>query len=475
MVNCLRLKNFLIAERTVLRVLIKTLLATAALSGAGASADAESLRAAVQRALTTNPSIKAVSAEMKASAYELYQTRENYLPTVEVFGELGAQHVNDPAFLPITDNSKTQRRQQVGVNAKLVLFDGYRRANMVYARAARLDGNVFKLLDASETMALNATEAYLDVYRNQRLLAVARSNLERHQDISQRVRSLVDGGRLPYSDLLTAEDRVDAANLAIIDVKRSLRDANARYERVIGNAPSSISGIFAAKVPSSLSQLTQRALSNNFRIHHANTKIDEVRANKQIVLSDNLPEVSLNAGSTYGMNRNGLSGDRSDTYVGLAVKWTVYQGGRKFERNALVQSEYQAGFQRDTVVREVRELAAQSWNNYVTSAERRTQLEQQLEINQLIVGVYATEFDAAKRTLLDLLEVERSRFNVEFQKVSADASLVYSTFRVLATQGTLAEYFGVKRSNIALEPNFRERARTSPSSLIFNTTIGPLE
>lgn len=445
------------------------------LAFAGMSASADTIQQAVRKALGTNPAIKATSAETRASAFELLQTRSEFLPTVRVFGEVGVQRVDDPAFLPDEDNDKTQSRNQVGVAARVILFDGYRRSNLVYARAARVDGNVFRLLDASETMALNASEAYIDVVRNRSLLGVAQRTLARHREIETRVRALVDGGRLPYSDLLTIQDRVDAAELAIIDVRRALRDANARYERVIGDAPAAGMRLASARVPSSLAQLTQTALQRNYRIQFAQARIDEVRFNREIVLSDDWPEFSLNAGGSYGVNRNGLSGDRSDVFIGLGLNWEIYQGGRKYERNALAELGYQAAFERDTAVREVRELAAQAWNNYLTASERAGNLRQKLEINRLIVAAYDEEFEAAKRTLLDLLEVERARFNAEFQSVSADASRAFSTYRVLAAQSSLAEHFGVAASDMALEPNFRARARSGGPNFIFDTTIEPLQ
>lgn len=456
-----------------MKILTTMVLVTALCAGIGGPAFAETLSAAVKRALTTNPAIKASSAEMKASANDLFQLREDFLPTVDLYGEAGYQRVDDPAYLPTTDNDLTQTRGQIGINAKLVLFDGYRRANRVYSRSARLDGNVFRLLDASETMALNATEAYIDVFRHRQLLGVAKRNLARHAEIEDRVRALVDGGRLPYSDLLTIEDRVDAANLTIIDVRRALRDADARYERVVGNKPGAGLRISGVRIPASEALLTKTALKNNFRIRNAQTKIDEARFNREIVLSDNLPEFSLNAGGGYGVNRNGLSGKRTDAYIGLGLNWTLYQGGRSFERNALAERTYQASFERDTIVREVHELAQQSWSNYIAASERATQLAQQLEINRLIVQYYSDEFDAAKRTLLDLLEVERSRYNVEFQSVSADASRVFSTYRVHAAQSTLASQFGIKPTDMALEPTYRQRAKTSPR-YIFDSTIEPL-
>jgi len=101
-------------------------------------------------------------------------------------------------------------------------------------------------------------------------------------------------------------------------------------------------------------------------------------------------------------------------------------------------------------------------------------LAQQLRINKLIVSVYGEEFEAATRSLLDLLDVERSKFNVEFQKVNADSSRAFSTYRVLAVQSVLAAHFGVKQSEIAFDPNFQDRARKS-QTFVFDVNIEPLK
>ena len=103
-------------------------------------------------------------------------------------------------------------------------------------------------------MALNATEAYIDVYRHQALLTVARRNIQTHIDIGNQVRDLVEAGRLPFSDELTIEDRIGAAQLVELEVQRSLRDAVARYERVIGRAPSGGMSLTQVKLPGNIDE-----------------------------------------------------------------------------------------------------------------------------------------------------------------------------------------------------------------------------
>ncbi|MEM1076157.1 MAG: TolC family protein [Pseudomonadota bacterium] len=437
------------------------------------NAQAESLREAVRFAVATNPSVKASEAETRATAFELLQLEREYLPTVTLNAETGLQRVDDPENLSPADNDELTDRDQLGLRAELVLFDGFRRANLVYANAARVDGSIFRLLDASETMALNATEAYIDVYRHRVLLEVAKRNVAKHEEIGERVRALVDGGRLPYSDELTIDDRIRSARLAQLDVERALRDANARYIRVIGRGPTGGMSVPRAPAPQSLEALTSEAVDSSYRVQFARTQIDQSRFQSEAILADRKPRVTLNAGVVRDINRNGVDGTRTDQTLGLGMRWTLYQGGRAAEENALAELTSRALSEQTLAVREVTELAARTWNAYRTNLERTRQLSEQLRINRLIVEVYGEEFEAAKRTLLDLLEVERARFNVEFESVGAEAGLAFSTYRALATQSKLAGFFGLAASELALEPAFQQRARVSPAT-VFDTTIAPL-
>ena len=456
-----------------MRKIIKPLAASCLMMLTCAPVTAESLSDAVRFALKDNPSVKASQADMRATAYEMMSLRGEFLPTLDLVGEYGYQKVDDTT-LSAADNDTTKSRSRIGLNGKVVIFDGLRRANLVYAEGARVDGSIFRLLDASETLALNATEAYIDVVRHQTLLEVARRNVEKHREIGRRVADLVAGGRLPYSDELTIDDRINSARVAQLEVERSLRDAVARYVRVIGRSPSGAMALASARVPASLDALTQAAITNNNRILFSQTEVDRSKHREQAVIADAAPVVSFNYGLNRELNRNGVTAQRNDAYIGLGVTWKLYQGGRKAERNAMAERSYKANYEREVAVRDVSELAARSWINLTSNSERTAILTQQLQINRTIVDVYGEEFDAAKRTLLDLLEVERARFNVEFQKVSSDASLAFSTYRVLAAQGTLVEHFGVKKTDIAPIPGFQKQALTSPMS-VFDVAIEPLK
>ncbi len=438
-------------------------------------ASAESLKSAVQAALTTNPSVLAATSEARANAYDLLKLQSEFQPTVTLYGRAGAQRLNDPASLSVADSGDTLFAREIGLEAELVLFDGARRANLVYSNAARVDGSIFRLLDASETLALNATEVYIDTYRHRRLLNAASRNLRRHQVIGRKVGDLVESGRLPVSDRLQIQDRIRAAQLVIIDMQRSVKDAEARYKRIVGHAPRSGMSVPGVRVHvGKLQDLLRVSVENSHRVRIANIAIDRAEYEKQVVEADRKPRISLNAGIRRGSDLDGNRDSETDTFVGVRMNWILHQGGRTARSRAEIERKHKAMSERNVAMREVRELAERTWNGHVANSERLRLLSQQFTTNRQLVTQFNTEFEAGTRSLLDVLEAERASFEVEFEKISAEASLSFSAYRLLATQSRLAQHFGVSPADGVLIPNFEDRALQSPTS-VFKTNIPSLD
>lgn len=440
------------------------------------SARAESMQSAVHAAVTTNPKAQAGKENVKASALELLQLEEDFMPRLSLYGDAGAQYFDDPTRLSPQDNRRTRFGREIGLAAEVTLFDGYRRANRVYRNSARVDESIFKLLDASETLALNAVEAYIDVIRHTDLLGVADQNIRRHVEISRSVKKLVKVGRLSSSDEFEIDEQLLAARLSRLEVKQALENAKVRYETVIGHKPTANMSVpNVRELPDTLRELLIRSVSNNFRVRLADTRIQQSKYQAGINRSDELPELKLRAGIRHGSDLDGLSGSESDAFVGLQLNWDLYAGGRKARRSALSRRTSEALAERAEVVREVQELTSRDWISYGTGIERTVLLGNQRAAARKAADQYQMQFDGGTRSLLDVLDAERTFFNVRFEEVSAKASLAFSQFRLLATQSQLATYFGARPADVPLMPNYEKRARAGRPAAIFNTEIRALE
>lgn len=437
---------------------------------------AESLASAVRAAVTNNPASQAADADVRATLFELLELRGEYQPEVTLFGEVGAQVVDNPASLSAADNGELRGTAQIGIGVEYTVFDGYRRENLVYRNATRLDASILRAMDASETLALNAVESYIDVVRLKGLAQLAADNVRRHEEIGAQVGDLVDGGRLPQSDLFLVDDRIAAARDAQIGLDQSLANAGARYIRVVGRAPQGGMSVPELRsAPKDLRSFQNEAVRRSYRVRVADKVARESVFDGNIKEAARKPRITLNGGVTYGVNRDGNSSDKADAFVGARMNWILYNGRRPAQTAGIRERTRQAELERRVAADEVRELTARTWNGYLRNAKRSRVLDEQLRANFLIVRQYRDELSAAKRSLLDVLEAERTLFNVKFQKISSDAALTFSRYRMLAARSRLADHFGVSKANTLFAPDYEERALQSPKSAVFNTVVEPLK
>ncbi|MEM7067359.1 MAG: TolC family protein [Pseudomonadota bacterium] len=459
---------------------MKTRTAILALAGicvAAASSHAASMKEAVRQAVMENPTGRADAANIRAVAGELKQSQTAFAPTVDVFGDAGYQRRRSPTASTVSTNrDDTLFTREIGVRASLLLFDGLERANIVYRNAARLDGATYHLLSTSETLALNAVEAYIDVVRHQLLMAETRTNIQRHNAILSQIRERVSGGKSPVSDRTQIEERVFAAKAVAVEVQNALQDAEAKYRRVTGHSPSGVMRIPRIPgLPKSKKSFVWESVANNYSIKQAQKAIREFEYEREASRAGILPRVSLDGRASKAANRSGTTGRESDLYVGLTLSWRLYDGGLTNARERTSAERIsEAEFRYDAAVRDVTELAENSWNSRVNGSKRNSLLRSQVNTNESIVESYRSEYILSKRSLLDVLDAERARFNAKFQQISAQASANFASFRMLATMSKLAAYFGVSASALARTPDVEEQL-TDSTVPIFDITIEPLQ
>ena len=435
-------------------------------------AHAESLGNAVRRAVRTNPSARAAQAGAAARAGELRGTRSLYLPKVDAFGEAG--FVNDSA------NGSSRHMDftaKVGIEASYTLYDGYRRANEVYRNAARLDESLYNALSAASTTALNAVEAYVDVKRHRDLAAIANTNIARHREIRRLIVAQVDGGAAPVSDRFQIDERLLAARSVRQEIRKALADAETKYERVIGRRPGK--GLKVPRVrhlPRSLAALEAAVRKRNYAIARAAKAISAAEYALEGEKGANRPNVSLYGRVSEGNDAGGVKGRNREAFAGLKLSWTLYDGGLSSARQDTLHAEAsEALLRRDATIREVVEVAGRSWNAYVLGGKRHAILVRQERAASKIVRNYREEYSLSKRSLLDVLDAERARFNTGFQRISAHAAARFAQYRMLAVQSRLISHFGAK-SSVAVptyRPAYEERVVGRPRE-VFNVTIEPL-
>ncbi|GAB4228213.1 MAG: TolC family outer membrane protein [Methyloligellaceae bacterium] len=416
-----------------------------------ASAHAISLREAVQQAIDTHPTVAASQANRAASDYQLKQAKGRLLPTIDTIGDVGSQKIIRPNSLGPGLNDRWRNRQTIAVTVRQTLFQGWDRANDIYKNAARVDAAALRVLESSQGLGLEAVEAYIDVHRHSRLIAIARNNVKRHREILRLVRTRHEGGKAPRSEVDQTLERVAGSEAVIAEIEQSQLEAIAKYRKVIGREPDGTHTVpYPRRMPLNRRTAIDIALANHPTIRAAGAEADVARYEYRQSRSSYYPTVSLEGTASWGEDIDGIQG-RNDEVVGKVVlSWNIFDGLIKVNRRRELAERWTAAqLERDVRIREVVEAIDRALAAFQAGKARVDSFEEQVDINRKVVKTYFEEYELSKRSLLDLLDAENALFNSQFQLESVRAVHIFSAYQLLAGTGQLLTALNVRAPEAA--------------------------
>ncbi len=142
-----------------------------------ARAERFSINDAISQAVLTNPSIGEASANRRATETELRQTQSTLLPQVRLEARVGPERFTQDISPPPLGNGEWLNGRSGSVVVRQILFDGLASIHDIWRQAARVNAASFRVRERSELTALDAAEAYIDVVRFLRLVALADQKL----------------------------------------------------------------------------------------------------------------------------------------------------------------------------------------------------------------------------------------------------------------------------------------------------------
>ena len=136
-----------------------------------------SINDAITQAVLTNPGVGEASANRRATETELRQTQGTLLPQVRLEARVGPERFDQQIVPRPLGNGQWLNGKSGSVVVRQVLFDGSASIHDIWRQAARVNAASFRVRERSELIALDAAEAYIDVVRFLRLVALANQKL----------------------------------------------------------------------------------------------------------------------------------------------------------------------------------------------------------------------------------------------------------------------------------------------------------
>lgn len=436
-------------------------------------AGALSLRDTVQQTLDGNPEIRAAVANRHATDHELRQSQGRYLPDVNLDADYGREKIDRPEGFAEDVNDRWRKRRQVTMTVRQVLFDGWEIANAVYRNAARVDSAALRAMSRSEALALAAIEAFIDVHRQRQVLRVARRNVTRHRRYLRQVQARKAGGKASIGEVQQVRERLTAAQSALLQIQQSLADASAKFNRIVGIRPRQLTPPPHPRgLPRSHQEAVDLSIRNNPAIRAANADIEAAQHAKDGSRSAYLPKVFAELKGARGRDLAGTPGPNEELSGKLVLNWNLFSGGIRTARvNELAERIAEAKALRDTRIRETIEQIDRAFAAVHIGTKRVRSTREQARVALGVVKTYEEEFRLSKRSLLDLLDSESSRFNADIALIGARSVLLFARYQILGAVGTLVAHFGATPSNATIADR---RETVSRYGSLFSIALPPL-
>ncbi|ALG75095.1 membrane protein [Azospirillum thiophilum] len=417
---------------------------------AAAPAGAMTLQEALSRAQATNPTLAAEQARLRAVDEQIPQAMSGYRPTVTA--TLGiSRDLTDTRYEGIGSERTETNAKSASVTASQPLFDAT--VASAVRRAERLvEAERATLLATEQTVLLNAATAYLDVVKNQELVALNTANVALLQRQLKAAQDRARVGEYTRTDVAQADSRLAQAVASRLAADGTLETARAGFVRIVGSLPGTLAAPKPAfRLPKTLEEASALARANNPSVLSAAYAEDAQRHYIDRQFGQMLPSASLSASGSRSWDPgrdDGIDYTRTDSLTArVQVTAPLYQAGLP---ESQVREAKQTAGQYHMQTREQGnqsvESAVTAWAALEAARANIHSYRDQIKAAQTALDGLREEAKVGSRTLLDVLDQEQELLTSRVNLVGAQRDETVAAFQLLAACGQLsAERLGLEK------------------------------
>ncbi len=399
---------------------------------------AQTLSEVVQQAMASYPALASAMAKAQAARADIARARSAHYPQISVGASANSYASGSiPASLGSTTFSPT---------AKLNLWSGGRIEADAQRSEALSNASEAQRLVTLEDVALQATEAYLNWAKTADLYQLSVRNLQGHQDTLEDIRKIAQADAGRRIDLEQAQVRVDNARLSMQQRKSDLIQAMQRLQRVwkeeMSARPAGLDEALSpqgplGKVPASAEEASSHVTEQLPVLAQLRAQVIAAEAAVRQAKGLHWPTLDLVSSRQYNFNTL-----RFEPLTQLQLNMPVFNGmGTQAQVQAAVAQQAAAQAALDEARLLQKEKVASAWQEWAVARSRAKLGTTQSDISDKVVDGYRQQFRLARRSLLDLLNIQADAYNYRSAALASVHDERIARARLLAAMGALAGRF----------------------------------
>ncbi len=430
---------------------------------AAGPAGAIELKEAIQIAVDSNPQVNQAIQDKQAIEFERKQAQGLYLPRLDAEVSGGVERLDSPTRRALGLQTQTLSPVEGSLTLQETLFDSGSRRSELERQAARTDGAATRVGERAEFIALETAREYLNYLLQQRLVAAAQDNVAYHEKMVSDLGEGVRSGSISVADQQQAQERLDAARARVVEAREGLVNAMIAFTTRTGVPLDQVSMPPELPIPGTLNDAIGIARENNPTIKIAVSDVDAADAVVRKTQSDLWPKVALEARARTGHDVDGFAGRTNDVLARVVLRWSLYSGGIN---QANVQEQVRRASEQRYVLhqttRQAEEDVRTAWNREEQQAALVQELTRETQSADQLIGSYADQFKVGRRSLLDLLDTQNTRYNSQVLLETARFAEIFARYKLLAATGQLLDTLGIQRPHDATADS-RARFKVPPT------------
>ncbi|VVT48334.1 Type I secretion outer membrane protein, TolC family [Kosakonia radicincitans] len=409
------------------------------------SANATTLEQAVKDAILWHPDVSASSNRRYSAEQDLRAARGGYYPSVELSAGTGWERTDNSTTRAEGYHRRDLQRNESSISVTQNLFSGFATRSEVARQTATVNSRAWTVLDTSETTALTAIQAYLDVLRGRQMVLLAEDNLKNHERIFDQITLRTEQGVGRQADYEQAEARLAQARNNLLTEQTNLDDSLANYQSVVGKEADGLTLPAKSAIPDSLEAARKVMLQNSPLLKQADEDVEATRQQYEAAKSRFYPSVNLEVARTMDDNIDGTRGHNQEWQAMVRMSYNLYNGGS--DKAALMSDAYkmkEAQDVKNNALRQLNEELRLSWNALQNAEKQVPIAKDYADRSKTVRTAYQEQFSLGDRSLLDMLDSENEVFTAQRRYVELQFIEMFTTYRINARTGTLLKTLNIQ-------------------------------
>ncbi|NOQ30536.1 MAG: hypothetical protein GQ570_05370 [Helicobacteraceae bacterium] len=394
--------------------------------------NALTLNDALQHSIAKDPQIKEKEDRYKEIFYDVKIAKSGYLPQVDL--------LSNSLLYNSTTTKAGEQSYDYEVMFKENIFNGFGDISKHKLELSKYESAYYTVKELVNSFSLSVITSYLNVLREQEMLAIQQSSIDNHENILKKIQRKYNVGMGTQLELRLSKTSLSLAKINYFEQKNSLTQAKILFEKYMDEEVDMQTLSYPNKnvvVPDSFSNALKIALKSHPSM--LISKLNKQMTEHELTYTKKDLYPSLDFKTNYYGGENGIYNNLKDYYeVSLELSYNLYSGGKDLDSSGKIRQKVS---QKSDLIQksklDITHKLRSQFDAFLMLRDKIGLLDEYVKFKELTLESYYAQFSIGKAKLRDILDTTESLYTAKKMRLNGKVDLLILKYNILEAMGQL--------------------------------------